>query len=524
MSGQDPETNRSVGPREMNRGAGPREMNRRAGQRPTESGQTPEPLLIELSAPGRQGFSLPEPRERADEKHLPEAFRRKAPLPLPETTEPEVMRHFLRLSQKNYCVDSGFYPLGSCTMKYNPKLNEAIARLDGFARLHPMQPVETAQGVLGCLASLECMLAEIAGMRRFTLVPSAGAQGELCGMLMIAAYHRHRGEKRRKVLVPDTAHGTNPASVTLAGLESAPLKSSDRGTIDLKNLEASLDDSVAGLMLTNPNTLGVWEKDIVRIAEMVHASGALLYYDGANLNAIVGRCRPGDMGFDVVHLNVHKTFSTPHGGGGPGAGPVGVSERLEPFLPIPLIESDEKGGFRLVTDRPLSIGRLHAFQGNVGVLLRAYAYIRQMGARGLRDVSDRAVLNANYLKTLLEPLLPLFQPGTCMHEFVLTAENLKQEKGATAMDVAKRLLDFGVHAPTVYFPLIVPEALMIEPTETETPETLRAFRDHIQTILDEIDQDLEICRNAPHTTPVSRLDEVAAARKPNLTWTRPAPE
>ncbi|HUT26160.1 MAG TPA: aminomethyl-transferring glycine dehydrogenase subunit GcvPB, partial [Sumerlaeia bacterium] len=351
-----------------------------------------------------------------------------------------------------------------------------------------------------------------------------GAQGELCGMLMIAAYHRHRGEKRRKVLVPDTAHGTNPASVTLAGLESAPLKSSDRGTIDLKNLEASLDDSVAGLMLTNPNTLGVWEKDIVRIAEMVHASGALLYYDGANLNAIVGRCRPGDMGFDVVHLNVHKTFSTPHGGGGPGAGPVGVSERLEPFLPIPLIESDEKGGFRLVTDRPLSIGRLHAFQGNVGVLLRAYAYIRQMGARGLRDVSDRAVLNANYLKTLLEPLLPLFQPGTCMHEFVLTAENLKQEKGATAMDVAKRLLDFGVHAPTVYFPLIVPEALMIEPTETETPETLRAFRDHIQTILDEIDQDLEICRNAPHTTPVSRLDEVAAARKPNLTWTRPAPE
>jgi glycine dehydrogenase subunit 2 len=477
-----------------------------------------EPLLIELSAPGRRGYSLDEPHGRPEEQLLPASLRRKQPPALPEVAEPEVVRHFVRLSQKNFSVDSGFYPLGSCTMKYNPKVNELLVRRPDFAGLHPLQPLETVQGLLALLAELECMLCEIAGMARFTLSPAAGAQGELCGMLLTRAYHRHRGESRRKVLVPDNAHGTNPSSVTVAGFEPVPIRSNDRGTVHASDVERHLDDSVAALMMTNPNTLGMWETDIVRIAEMVHQRGALLYYDGANLNAIVGRCRPGDMGFDIVHLNLHKTFSTPHGGGGPGAGPVGVTEELVPFLPIPVIEKTGDS-YQMVEDRPLSIGRLHSFCGNVGVLLRAYAYIRQMGADGLREVSNWAVLNANYLKKILEPLLPAAVPGRCMHEFVLTAEKIKAEKGITAMHIAKRLLDFGVHAPTVYFPLIVPEAIMIEPTETETPETLRAFRDAVRTILEEADQEIDTLRNAPHTTPVSGLDEVAAARKPNLSWT-----
>jgi glycine dehydrogenase subunit 2 len=337
-------------------------------------------------------------------------------------------------------------------------------------------------------------------------------------MLMARAFHLNKKENRKKVLVPDTAHGTNPASVALTGFESVPLKSDENGMIDLKELEKVLDDSVAALMLTNPNTLGLWEKDILKIAEIVHKYGALLYYDGANLNAIVGRCRPGDMGFDIVHLNLHKTFSTPHGGGGPGAGPVGVSKELVPFLPVPMIEYKDNT-YILDYEKPLSIGRLHAFYGNVGILLRAFAYIKQMGANGLREVSSRAVLNANYLKALLQPLIPPSNTGTCMHEFVLSAEELKTEKGISAMHIAKRLLDFGVHAPTVYFPLIVHEALMIEPTETETPETLRAFYEIIKTILQEIESNPEMVKNAPHNTPVSKLDEVAAARNPNLTWT-----
>lgn len=477
-----------------------------------------EPLLIELSAPDRRGYSLPEPEGRAEEELVPAALRRKDAPKLPEVTEPEVMRHFVRLSQMNFSVDGGFYPLGSCTMKYNPKLNEALARRPEFADLHPLQPEETVQGLLALLAELECMLCEIAGMSRFALNVAAGAQGEFCGMLMTRAYHRRKGEKRNKILVPDNAHGTNPSSVTLAGFEPVPLESNGRGTVDAATVEEKLDDSVAALMMTNPNTLGLWETDILRIAGLVHDRGALLYYDGANLNAIVGRCRPGDMGFDIVHLNLHKTFSTPHGGGGPGAGPVGVSKDLVPFLPIPMIEKTE-AGYRLDYHRPLSIGRLHGFYGNVAVLLRAYAYIRQMGAAGLREVSNWAVLNANYLQKILQPLILPAVPATCMHEFVLTAEKLKAEKGITAMHIAKRLLDFGVHAPTVYFPLIVPEALMIETTETETAETLRAFRDAIKTILEEAESDPDLLREAPHTTPVSGLDEVTAARKPNLSWT-----
>jgi len=477
-----------------------------------------EKLLIEMSAPGRRGYSLEEPAGAAEEDFVPASLRRKERPLLPEMSEPEVVRHYVRLSQFNRNVDSGFYPLGSCTMKYNPKVNEQVARLREFAFLHPLQPDETVQGLLGCLAELEDMLCELSGMAGCALNISAGAQGELCGMLLVRAYHRHRGEDRRKILVPDNAHGTNPSSVTHAGFEPVVLESNDRGIVDAGAVKEHMDDSVAALMMTNPNTLGLWEEDIVEIAGIAHEKGALLYYDGANLNAIVGRCRPGDMGFDIVHMNMHKTFSTPHGGGGPGAGPVGVTERLMPFLPVPVIERTE-GGYRLSEDRPHTIGRLHEFFGNVGVLLRAYAYIRQMGAAGLRQVSDWAVLNANYLKTLLDPLIPAAQPAVCMHEFVLTAEKLKEEKGVSAMQIAKRLLDFGVHAPTVYFPLIVHEALMVEPTETETRETLERFRDAVAAIMREVDENPALLEKAPHTTPVSGLDEVAAARKPDLTWT-----
>ena len=475
-------------------------------------------LIFELSSPGRVGYSLPEADVPVSDpkKILPSKHLRAAPPELPEVSEFDVIRHYSRLSQLNYGVDTHFYPLGSCTMKYNPKLNEDMARLQGFARLHPLTPEALSQGALQLMWELARDLAEIARLDAVSLQPAAGAQGEFAGVLMIRAYHLARGEKRTKVLVPNSAHGTNPASTAIAGYQVIQLKGDAEGGVDLLDLERNLDEEVAALMITVPNTLGLFEPRILEISEMCHAKGAQVYMDGANLNAVLGITRPGDLGFDVCHFNLHKTFTTPHGGGGPGAGPVGVKAHLEPFLPTPVVTKTEEG-YALDWNRPQSIGKLQAFWGNFGMLVRAFTYIRTMGPDGLRAVSDNAILNANYLMKRLEPHYDLPHPGPCMHECVFSARR-KKKLGVSAMDVAKRLLDLGFYAPSTYFPLVVEEALMIEPTETESKETLDAFCEAMIQIARETESNPQIIHDAPQTTSVGRLDQTMAARQPDLRW------
>jgi glycine dehydrogenase subunit 2 len=483
--------------------------------------------IFEKSRPGRRAAALPalDVPERPLDELLPARFRRAEPPKLPEVSEPELVRHYTRLSKRNIDLDSAFYPLGSCTMKHNPRLHERVAALPGHARLHPAQDPERAQGALELMWRLQVALGEIAGLPHVSLQPSAGSHGELAGVLLTRAYHTERGDQRTKVLTPDTAHGTNPATVTMAGYEVVKVGTAPDGGVDLDDLRAKADEQVACLMLTNPNTLGLFDVNIEEIERIVHGVGATLYYDGANLNAIMGICRPGDMGFDIVHFNLHKSFTQPHGGGGPGAGPIAVSDRIEPYLPRPQVVRVDRGDgdafFDLDYDRPRSIGRLRGFQGNFGVFVRAYAYIRSLGAEGLRDASEVAVLNANYLLARLREqgvaeYLPVAYDRVCKHEFVLSGAPMKRELGIRTLDLAKRLLDFGMHPPTVYFPLLVEEALLIEPTETETKETLDAFADAVAEILREAREDPEVARHAPHTTPVRRLDEAAAAKRPRI--------
>ena len=474
-------------------------------------------LVFELSSPGRRGYSLPASDVPATADVVPAKYRRKSAAALPEVSEFDVVRHYSRLSRMNYGLDTHFYPLGSCTMKYNPKLNEDMARLAGFARLHPLAPEAASQGALRLMYDLGVMLAEVAGMDAVSLQPAAGAQGELAGVLMIRAYHASRKEKRTKVLIPDSAHGTNPASTALAGYEVIEVKSNATGEVELDDLARHLDTDVAALMITVPNTLGNFEPRILEITEMCHAKGVQVYMDGANLNAILGITRPGDLGFDVCHFNLHKTFTTPHGGGGPGAGPVGIKSHLEPFLPTPVVVKKDDA-YALDWKRPKSIGKLQAFWGNFGMLVRAYAYIRTMGPDGLRAVSDNAVLNANYVMKRLEKDYDVAAPGPCMHECVLSARRQKKH-GVTAMDIAKRLLDLGFYAPSTYFPLIVEEALMIEPTETESKQTLDQFCDAMIQIARETETDPHVVHEAPVATPVRRLDQTKAAREPDLRWT-----
>ncbi|MGE7828320.1 aminomethyl-transferring glycine dehydrogenase subunit GcvPB [Paenibacillus sp. NPDC093718] len=477
-------------------------------------------LIFELSKPGRVAYSLPEcdVPEIDAASLIPEGLLRSKPAELPEVYEVDVIRHYTELSRRNFGIDNGFYPLGSCTMKYNPKINEDVARFAGFAKIHPYQPEESIQGALELLYTLQNDLAALTGMDQVTLQPAAGAHGEWTGLMLIRAYHESRGEKRTKVIVPDSSHGTNPASATVAGYDTITIKSNERGMVDLDALRAVVGDDTAALMLTNPSTLGLFEEQIVEIAEIVHEAGGLLYYDGANSNAIMGITRPGDMGFDVVHLNLHKTMSTPHGGGGPGAGPVGVKSLLIPFLPKPIVSRREDGTYYWDYDRPQSIGRVKAFYGNFGILVRAYTYIRTYGPEGLRRVSELAVLNANYMMHRLAPYYEVAYPGLCKHEFVLSGKKLK-EFGVRTLDVAKRLLDFGYHPPTIYFPLNVEECIMIEPTETESKETLDGFIDTMIQIAKEAETTPEVVIGAPYTTVVKRLDETTAARKPVLNCT-----
>ena len=491
--------------------------------------------IYERSREGRRAFTPPatDVPDVPVEELLPREALREQPADLPEVSEPELVRHYTTLSAKNFHLDEGFYPLGSCTMKHNPKLHERVAALPGHARLHPLQDPEYAQGALELMWRLQGALSEIAGLNHVSLQPSAGSHGELAGLLLTRAYHADRGEERPKVLTPDTAHGTNPATVTMAGYEVVKVGTAEDGGVDLDDLRDKAGDDVACLMLTNPNTLGLFDKNIEEIASIVHDAGATLYYDGANLNAVMGVARPGDMGFDIVHFNLHKTFTQPHGGGGPGAGPIAVSDRIEPFLPTPQVvrhggQNGRAPAFDLDFDRPKSIGRLRGFQGNFGVFVRTWAYIRSLGGDGLKDVSQTAVLNANYLKALLAAdgigeYLPVAFDRTCMHEFVLSGSGAKDKLGVRTLDLAKRMLDHRVHPPTVYFPLLVEEALMVEPTETETKERLDHFAAVIRSILEEAAEDPEIAKSAPHTTPVRRLDEAGAAKRPVVRW-RPAAE
>ncbi len=477
-------------------------------------------LIFELSRPGRLALDLPQPDVPVQnvETLIPGSFLRSEPAALPEVSQLDLVRHFTELSQRTFGVDSGFYPLGSCTMKYNPKVNEDVAALPAWSGLHPLEDYRDAQGALQLMFELQQMLGEISGMDAVTLQPVAGAHGELTGLKLIRAYHRHRGEENRiRVIVPDSAHGTNPATVSVCGMETVEIRSHPDGAIDLDALRAAVNEDTAALMLTNPSTLGLFEKNICAVTEIVHAAGGLVYYDGANANAIMGLTRPGDMGFDVIHFNLHKTFSTPHGGGGPGAGPVGVKKILEPFLPIPVVTQAADGTYCFVQDRPLSIGRMHSFYGNFGILIRAYAYILTMGAAGLRQVSEDAVLNANYCLARLRDVYHAPFDRHCMHECVLTSQK-QNPQGIRTLDIAKRLLDYGVHPPTIYFPLIVAEALMIEPTETESKETLDAFVEIMRRIAQEAAENPDLIHQAPTTTVVGRLDEAAAARKPNLRW------
>ena len=479
-----------------------------------------QPTLFERSRAGRGDGKIPHPPKDALDR-LPAAALRETPPALPELNEPEVVRHYVNLSQLNFAVDTGFYPLGSCTMKFNPKLNEWAARLPGFAGLHPMAPDEAAQGTLQLLWELEQALMAISGMRAVTLQPAAGAQGELTGILMIRAHHRKNGDtERTDVLVPDSSHGTNPATATMAGYRTITIPSAADGGVDVDAFRAALGPRTAAVMITNPSTLGLFEKRIGELLVAVHEAGALAYMDGANLNAILGRFKPGEAGFDVMHFNVHKTFSTPHGGGGPGAGPVGVGETLLPYLPTPRVLRTDDGTFRLErpAERPSSIGRLRSYVGNTGVLVRAYTYIRAHGSSGLREVSDDAVLAANYLMHRLAGTYDLPHGGPCKHEFVASATSLKKRTGVRTLDIAKRLIDYGYHPPTIYFPLIVDEAMLIEPTETESLETLDAFAEALIAIAGEAATDPDVVRAAPHTAPVRRLDEATAARQPNLRW------
>jgi glycine dehydrogenase subunit 2 len=478
-------------------------------------------LIFELSRPGRHAHSLPECDVPVSDpaQLLPAQHLRATAAELPEVSEVDVIRHYSRLSQMNYGVDTHFYPLGSCTMKYNPKINEDMARLPGFLRLHPLTPADASQGALQLMHELALDLAEVSGMDHVSLQPAAGAQGELAGVLMIRAYHLARGERRTKVLIPDSAHGTNPASTALAGFSVVELKSEANGDVDLLDLERHLGPDVAAFMITQPNTLGLFESKIHQITEMCHAQGVQVYMDGANFNAILGITRPGDLGFDVCHFNLHKTFTTPHGGGGPGSGPVGIKDHLAPFLPTPVVVKDGDE-YALDWSRPQSIGKLQAFWGNFGMLVRAWTYIRTMGPDGLRAVSDNAVLNANYVLRRLEDHYDRSAPGPCMHECVVSARRQKK-LGITAMDIAKRLLDLGFYAPSTYFPLIVEEALMIEPTETESKETLDEFCDAMVQIAREARESPQIILDAPVTTPVRRLDQTGAARQPRLKWTPP---
>ena len=474
-----------------------------------------EHLMCELSVPGRIGVRFPESDVPASP--LPENLIRQD-LPLPEMAEIDVVRYFTRLSQLNYGVDTGFYPLGSCTMKYNPKINEEIARLPGFAHLHPLQPIETTQGALAIMYQLQEWLKEIGGFAGVSLQPAAGAHGELTGVLIIRAYHRSREDyKRTKILIPDSAHGTNPATSAMSGMRVVELRSDERGNVDLEALKAECDDTLAGLMLTNPNTLGLFDENVEEVIRLVHEAGGLVYGDGANLNALLGISRPGDLGMDVLHYNLHKTFSTPHGGGGPGSGPVGVAEHLVDFLPDPIVGIVEEGDevipplYGFVTP-PKTIGRVKAFQGHFGMVVRAYTYIRVHGPDGLRKVSEYAVLNANYLLARLRNTYQVPYDRVCMHEFVVEGR-WQDAPDIHALDIAKRLMDFGFHPPTNYFPLIVHEALMIEPTETESKETLDAFADAMIKIAEEARQDPEVLHTAPHNTPYGRLDEVKAAKE-----------
>ena len=473
-------------------------------------------LLFELSQPGRRGGYTPacDVPETPLAELLPEGAIAPQPPPLPELAEPDVVRHYTNLSTQNMSVDTHMYPLGSCTMKYNPKRHERLAALPGLAHLHPYQSEDSLQGMLEMLYSLQEMLAEIGGLDAVSLQPAAGAQGEMTALLVAAAYFRDIDENRNKVLIPDSAHGTNPASAAMAGFDTVTVASTPQGFVDMADLESKIDDRVAVFMITNPTTLGMFDRQIREISDKVHAAGGLIYLDGANMNAILGVTRPGDFGADMMHYNPHKTFSGPHGGGGPGAGPIAVRRKLEPYLPSPVVERTGDG-YRLAYGRPKSIGRVRSFFGNVGVLVRAYFYIRTHGAEGLRRVSENAVLNANYLLSRVKHILPVPQGDRCMHEFVASASQLKNEKEVSAMDIAKRLLDYGFHAPTIYFPPIVPEALMVEPTETESKESLDALAETLFRITEESP---DLLHEAPHTTAVSRPDEVQAARRPILSW------
>ncbi|KPL04016.1 MAG: glycine dehydrogenase [candidate division Zixibacteria bacterium SM23_73_2] len=481
-----------------------------------------EKLIFELSNPGRIGFSLPEidvPQKKLSDILPQEKLRENQNLP--QISEVDVVRHFTRLSVLNHHVDKRFYPLGSCTMKYNPKLNEEVSRFSGFSDIHPLQPEGTVQGALKLMYELSEYLKEIGGVDAVTLQPSAGAQGELTGLLIASAYHQKKNHRRSKVLIPDSAHGTNPASVVTAGYSPVQVKSDEKGLVDVEELKKLTDQDVAAVMLTNPNTLGLFESQIEKIEKIVHDVDALLYMDGANLNALMGIARPGDMGFDIVHFNLHKTFSTPHGGGGPGSGPLGVKKHLAPFLPVPLVEKkkDQKESYFLNYGLPDSIGKMLTFYGNFGVMVKAYAYIRSCGASGLKNVSESAVLNANYLMASLGDYFDLPYKSFCMHEFVLSGTKQKK-RGVKTLDIAKRLLDFGLHPPTIYFPLIVPEALMIEPTESESRESLDEFVSCMIKIAKEAEENPEIVKSAPHNTPVLRLDEVKASRELNVRWSK----
>tara|TARA_B110000438_G_scaffold102053_1_gene100960 strand:+ start:1030 stop:2481 length:1452 start_codon:yes stop_codon:yes gene_type:complete len=477
-------------------------------------------IIFDKSVKGRMGVKLPASQVPSVElsKNISSALLREIPAELPEITEPEVVRHFVNLSTKNHHVDKDFYPLGSCTMKYNPKINDVIASMPGFAGLHPDQPEETTQGALQLMYELEQMMKKITGMSRVTLQPSAGSQGEFVGILMMKKYHEKNGENRKYIIIPETAHGTNPASVILGGFKTRQVKSDSRGRVDIEDLKSKVDAEVAGMMLTQPNTLGLFEDNIEEISSIIHSVDGLMYMDGANLNALVGLARSADMGFDITHINLHKTFSTPHGGGGPGAGPIGVVGKLVPFLPVPMIDKvDNEYTLNFGTDD--SIGRIHTFFGNFGILVRAWVYIRSLGEEGLKEMTKMAILNANYLKVRLQDKYEVpFSEGT-MHEFV--ASGLKQkERGIKVLDIAKSLLDYGYHAPTIYFPINIPEAMMMEPTESETKETLDSFADAMLEIDDRISTDPESLKEAPITTPVRRLDETKANREPNLRWTK----
>ena len=477
-------------------------------------------IIYQKSVSGRTGYTLPQTKKSQDEilSAIPEKFRRTTDAPLPEIAENEVMRHFVGLSIKNHHIDKGFYPLGSCTMKYNPKLNDKAAGFKGFSAHHPLAPNELSAGSLHLMHELSKDLCEVSGLDAVTLQPAAGAHGEFTGLQIMRAYHLKNGDtKRNKIIIPDSAHGTNPATVTAVGFKTVQVKSNEHGVIPPEAVAAVMDDEVVGMMMTNPNTLGIFETHIKEIAKIIHDGGGLMYMDGANLNANMGIFRPGDVGFDIMHFNLHKTFSTPHGGGGPGSGAVGVTKELEKFLPFPVLEKNADGTITFNYDRPDSIGRVHSYFGNFGVLVRAFAYIRSLGGEGLKEVSENAVLNANYLKEILKEYYDLPYDVTCMHEFVLSG-NRQKKVGVKTLDISKRLLDFGVHSPTNYFPLIVPEAMMIEPTETESRETLDYFADVMKQIAKEAIEDKEMVTTAPHNTIVRRLDEVGAVRNGDVAY------